>query len=640
MAVVGGAQGVELRSYVQAALPCRGKVIQAGPGTACFYADPGLGQQWVQLLVLNRRDLSLVSNSSLHCPLASTKGEKAFDSGNSCTDDLAETINGLTDADLVFAVNQPGTSADRLVQPPVGLGAVLSGKVTSGGHDSNLGIEATAWFDAAQKGKWGPYAVRGTFSAIGVPHWTSHGVWAMPAQPNQGGKGALAANIAVDNDAFYSPVVPGSSADVKNSPVTGVLTQAPTAWPSASSGEKAAMSAIGTKVGLGSNPRAQYYSSLNQEVDWLRAQDAVNGLKYSDVSSKKFDAQDFEAAQQELSREIGYVIDVEKYVGELAMPYQGASTTLWSSFIKVWQDVNAATSNGQTATVFGIIGDVLQDALIIAPVFGTAATVATTIAMASYDVASGFASLGSGSSQASFGADAASYGQQLAVRLDATETEILDRWRNIIVSDYGKLKTVSDCASGRPACRLQPTKWMFSLDQETRMETTLKLALERELYTALVPAKYSLRLALGGGTRENPNSLSEAQDLKQFCTPLPPFDNRTGSWIFQYYNTYGVQILTNRPKDVLGKWEAASSGVFSRMFSKIDPGGDFTKGGLGIDEPPFMTKYWPTSDDNQDSGRYSTSQVVNTPDNDLYPINICQWPHRGSSAEASHQANG
>ena len=106
--------------------------------------------------------------------------------------------------------------------------------------------------------------------------------------------------------------------------------------------------------------------------------------------------------------------------------------------------------------MFGLIGDVLQDALIIAPVFGTAATVATTIAMTVYDAASGFASFGAGSSQASFNTDAASYGQQLAARLDATETEILFRWRNIIVADYGKLKTVSDCASGRPACHLGP----------------------------------------------------------------------------------------------------------------------------------------------------------------------------------------
>lgn len=624
MAEVGGAQGVELRSYVGTPLPCRGKVIRAGLGQACFYADPGLGQQWVQLLVLDRQNLSFVSNASVNCPLASTKGEKAFDSTNSCTADLAKTISGLSDADLVIAVNQPGTNADRRVQPPVGLGAVLSGKVTSGSDNGNLGIGATAWFAAARKGKWGPYAVRGTFSAIGVPGWTSHGVWAMPTQPDQGGKGALAADVAVDNDAFYSPVLPASSADMKNSPVTGVLTQAPTAWPQASSGEKAAISAIGTKVGLGSNPRAQYYSSLDQEVDWLRAQDAINGLKYSNFSTKKFDAQDFAAAQQELSREIGYVIDVEKYVGELAMPYQGASTTLWSTFIKVWQDVNVMTSNGETAAVFGLIGALLQDALTIAPVFGTAATIATTIAMTSYDVASAFASFGAGSSQASFNTAAASYGQQLAARLDATETEILFRWRNIIVSDYGKLKTVSDCSTGRSACRLNPTKWMFSLDQETHMETTLKLALERELYTTLVPAKYKLRLAVRG-LNKNPNSLSEAHDLKQFCTPFPPFDNEAGTWIFPQDNGYGVQVLTNRPGQ-FSKWNLVTKQVFSRMFDKVDPGGDYTKGGLGINESAFMTKYWPTSQEFETNGRYTTTLFVST-DDKPYPINLCDWPH-------------
>ena len=86
------------------------------------------------------------------------------------------------------------------------------------------------------------------------------------------------------------------------------------------------------------------------------------------------------------------------------------------------------------------------------------------------------------------------------------------------------------------------------------METTLKLALERELYTALVPAKYSLRLALQGG-RGKPNSLSEAQDLHSFCSPVPPFENNAGSWVFQY-KTYGVQVLTNRPISLAsGNWQ-------------------------------------------------------------------------------------
>ena len=94
-------------------------------------------------------------------------------------------------------------------------------------------------------------------------------------------------------------------------------------------------------------------------------------------------------------------------------------------------------------------------------------------------------------------------------------------------------------------------------------------------------------------------------------------------------------MLTNRPKSIFDKWETANAGVFSRMFGKVDAGGDFTKGGLGIDEPSFMTKYWPTSDNDQSSGRYSTTELVNTSDHDLYPINVCDWLHTASSTGSS-----
>ena len=34
-------------------------------GDSCFYADPSNGTQWVQVLVLQRSDLSLVSNTDI-----------------------------------------------------------------------------------------------------------------------------------------------------------------------------------------------------------------------------------------------------------------------------------------------------------------------------------------------------------------------------------------------------------------------------------------------------------------------------------------------------------------------------------------------------------------------------------------------
>jgi len=141
--------------------------------------------------------------------------------------------------------------------------------------------------------------------------------------------------------------------------------------------------------------------------------------------------------------------------------------------------------------------------------------------------------------------------------------------------------------------------WDISVNEQTHMETALKLSLERTLYEGLVPAKYHLLMQLGRDTvpcfscvpYEDLIGLplkSKAENLKNWCGPVPPFDNETGAWLIpssKYANHVHVYILTNEDD-----WQAARRSVFERMFEPIDPGGSFNEGGLGIDEDKFFRR--------------------------------------------------
>jgi hypothetical protein len=164
MAKEDSSYGVLIDPHRDVELPGCPQNVMSGPDMRCFYADPS-ADSWVQIVVLSRENLSLVSNTDIKCPIATQKRfEDAFNYfDNPCNKLLSNTIGALSPSDLVVAVNQPGLNS---IQPPIGIDAVL------GNIGGNSGIGASpAWYDASNgsnpKTRIDP--VRGTFSAIGVP---------------------------------------------------------------------------------------------------------------------------------------------------------------------------------------------------------------------------------------------------------------------------------------------------------------------------------------------------------------------------------------------------------------------------------------------------------------------------------------
>ena len=593
MAKENGHDGILLHTYQtiedgQAALPGCPDTIESDFGAACFYADPGNGTQWVQALVLNRSSLQPISNTDVNCPIATDKPQEvAFDAptgGVACTAALSALIGGLNAGDLVIAVNQPGSQANQHVQPPVGVGAVLGGL----GNNHGIGGSAT-WYNSPDHGAHLPNAVRGTVSVVGVPTWATGAVSLESAHPDQWGSGALSTNIAVDTTGLYAPMASATSEIETDSPITKTLSQPATSWPALTKGQAAALAAIGIRVGLGSDPRAQFYSrpaATNNSGFWAGKAGEVSAIKYADFDNPSFSSSDFERASKELRTEMTWVGAVDDYTATLAMPYRDAQSTLWAYFNSVQDAVNSSTQNGQTAEVIATIGEALSSVLEIAGGFGHAAHTVAAAVVGAYHLILAFSNTGRAEGEP-FSTEAANLAVELTKRLDTTAAEIQDRWRNIIVADYGKLQTVAQCTRSMenscPNASDDNEAWHISNEDENTMGQVIKLGLQRELYAKLVPVKYPEAMALNVTTPENYDKNGGAGG---WCEPAPPFAKGTGAYLYDYGGQAGFIlpiVLVNNNGD-----SPASQAVFDRMFQPLDKGNDYTKGGLGMDELAFL----------------------------------------------------
>jgi len=645
MATVGGQQGVELDTYRgDIGVPNCPHDIYSNGAFSCFYPDPGQGHEWAQILVLNRQDLSVVANKPFYCNQA-TQHPQEYDfyvsdpsAAIQCAVTVANYINSLNDNALVIVANQPGDGTNKQEQPPVGLGAILTGGFKLGDRELNLGINAAGWFNAPDHGQHLPQAVRGTFSAIGVPGWKTGGISKLSQDPGSWGAGRMQTHIAVNNLARYAPFDPVTD-DEAGSPLIKVLTQDPKPWPTATGTQAAAFSAISDKVGMTSDPRGFYYSAKPTE-EWAADLTGIDRLRYTDLgTSPGFTEADFTWAQDELHQEVFWITKVNSYVNALAMPYEGASKTLWSDFADdVNKIVNTQTSNGTGAKVWAGAKAVFEGLVDLIPGAGAAfkwsegAVFAAEAIVATYHAGVDIAEVAGEPADGGFESDAADLGKKLADRLDAAETEIRVRFRNVIVADYGKLRTVALCSTSSAACDDPQHGWNLTNNNVTNMETVLKMGLQREIYTELVPAKFPLALGLTPVTQ---SYVEGGLDAYKWCKPIPPFEHTTGlyqwpSVDWDYWKdidyterptraaTITPIVLTAGDPGLFGTWKAASWTVFGRMFDSIDPSGDFNKGGLAIPETEFMADSYKIT-----AGQRNTDHFEYAP-NASFPSG-CHW---------------
>jgi hypothetical protein len=157
---------------------------------AFYTGEPG---KWLHVVVLNRDDLKLVSNTNYDCPQATEHPYPSQeDKIKPCIDRVRDALAKLNDRDhtnLVIATSQYDGKNPN-VQPPVGMFSALYGLVSP-----------WKWWNDNQN------VVRGTYSAIGIPGEPSLGAEKIGGQLDAG-SGRLINNLGRDNEGKYV-LVPG-----------------------------------------------------------------------------------------------------------------------------------------------------------------------------------------------------------------------------------------------------------------------------------------------------------------------------------------------------------------------------------------------------------------------------------------------
>ncbi len=159
---------------------------------AFYQGESGM---WLHVVVLNRDDLALVSNTNYDCPEATQHPYPSqVEKLKPCIDKVRAALAKLENRDhtnLVIATSQYD-GKDANVQPPVGMISALQ---------PSLGAGAWDWWNPSTK------VVRGTYSAIGIPGQPGLAREKIAGQLDAG-SGRLINNLGRDNDGKYV-LVPG-----------------------------------------------------------------------------------------------------------------------------------------------------------------------------------------------------------------------------------------------------------------------------------------------------------------------------------------------------------------------------------------------------------------------------------------------
>ena len=175
-AVVGGQAGIEIR--------------RPSDPQPLFYPAPA--GTWLEVLVLNRSDLSTVSITSYPCPAAATSHTDS--SGLACASQVHNALSNLSPSDLVIA------ASPRLLGGGQDLGAPI-GPRGAGRALGSIGVTSWPFWTGGDNS-----AIRqGLFSAIGVPGTpagaATESVASGPDAPT--GSGAISGYLLRDNKGLY-----------------------------------------------------------------------------------------------------------------------------------------------------------------------------------------------------------------------------------------------------------------------------------------------------------------------------------------------------------------------------------------------------------------------------------------------------
>ena len=413
----------------------------------------------------------------------------------------------------------------------------------------------------------------------------------------------VAAGTLTRNGPFYGLALgtTGPAADQQNAGalLEHTVFQAPGDWPEhGNAGRTAAIAWLGQKVYDTTQPRTQYWTIPYSAEVWNSRRRDVEAQSYPQDAA--FSQADFDWARDELATEINWLESEHAYLAALAEPFARGALASWASLQSIAGDVNnkvhSEPANKVTESALAILGFGLEVGRELPEPAGEVIGVIGAV----YNLAAELTSVnadGTEDAAGEFQSTVGDLGKDLAGRLQDSQDTLTGQFANIVASDYQKLKTVGECASGhRAGCPDDPSRWQFTQDDQQLANKSLQYGAQSTFYSALVGAKYK--------TYDLPKPAEY-----DFATPdnfighnLDPFAEVC---IFKGDPAYSATIaavvhnsaeyITEHYVSVLGYTTGAGvitdpfrmhwpdSSIVDRMFSPVDVTGDISRGGLGMD---------------------------------------------------------
>ncbi len=270
--------------------------------------------------------------------------------------------------------------------------------------------------------------------------------------------------------------------------------QAPTPWPETGNpGRTAAVQYLGNAVLGTPDPRGQYWTATYDSTKWRDIAAQISGLSYP-CCGFTFSAENLSWAQQELVKEIGWLISEHTYLNALAQPFAKEQLTSWAALQQIAANINAKVQpdpNRKAKLVASAVFNYAVDIGEETPLIGHAIGVANAI----YTVATEIASINGERVEEPFEVPVADAGDALAKRLEAAQTFLTSQLPNVIASDYDRLKTVGACGSElvsiQADCPFDLRDWQYTQDDQRAAAKGVEESAKIAAYGALLPVKYT-----------------------------------------------------------------------------------------------------------------------------------------------------
>jgi hypothetical protein len=265
------------------------------------------------------------------------------------------------------------------------------------------------------------------------------------------------------------------------------------AWPETDdAGRTAAIAYVGGRHNIDSQ-RGLFWTQAYSAEFWNNLSAAIGKMTYPEDRSSEFSADDFEWAKDELQQEIAWLQQVNGYARTLAAPLSREAGKLSEELKKSAADINKLVQvpgESTVAMVATAVFDGLREGVTVIPEVGEIIHVLNVI----YDLSMEFAKLsteGNEEVEEPFSVSAAEQGIKLAERLLAAQDAIEVSLVNMIVSDYGKLRTVALCSLYDRDCPSKPVAdWQVKSNYRAQAAEEVSRSSRAAFYSALLPKQY------------------------------------------------------------------------------------------------------------------------------------------------------